>query len=381
MASLRGWISLGGVIAVCASAGCQKPPAPLSPKLEAEGLYLQATAEYLQGDFPKALADLEAVRERMPADPRLPAALGEVELSSGKIQDALRDFQAAAIQDPKRATTWSRIGFIQLQFGRFEAARGALQKALALQPNDFNALEGLGDLEARHGSIDRAVDDWLRSARAGPIAAAPALWMKAAEAFRDHGRAPDAIALLEKAKGARVAAPELSTLLGDLQVASGKLPEAAASYEDAAQQSKRDPSLWELVGEIEGRLDRPANAEAAYRESLKVKDRAVVHVALGRLYLRAKDRARAEQELQLALRSANGEESREGPELADLLYSLGRHKDAYLLLKEAAAEPDQSSDADLQRRTASLAKEFRDAAVVEASCKRLRASGVSGRCP
>jgi hypothetical protein len=112
-----------------------------------------------------------------------------------------------------------------------------------------------------------------------------------------------------------------------------------------------------------------------------VKDRAVVHVALGRLYLKQKDEARAKQELELALKAATGEETREGPELADLLYSLGRHKEAYLLLKVAATEPDEAKNLALQRRTASLAKELKEPAVLVDACARVKAAGDTAKCP
>lgn len=382
MPFLRGRICSGVVLAAFALTGCHTQPQTLDPKAEAEGLYIKATSEYLQGDFVQALNDFQEVRKRVPNDPRLPAAIGEVELSSGKLKEALAEFETAAKNDPKRSTTWGRIGFIQLQFGKLEEARSALQKAIALNPKDYEALEALGDLEEKQGQPDRAVDDWMHAAESGPPAGAPSLFMKGAHALKDKDRAKDAIALLQKAKAQHVAAPELSTLLGDLLVNQGNLEDAAAAYEDAAKQSKKDPSLWELVGEIEAKLDRPANAEAAYHESLKVKDRAVVHVALGRLYLKGKDEARAKQELELALKAATGEESREGPELADLLYSLGQHPQAYLLLKVAAAEPDEAKNVALQRRTASLAKELKEpAAVIEAACQRVKAAGDTAKCP
>ena len=54
-------------------------------------------------------------------------------------------------------------------------------------------------------------------------------------------------------------------------------------YTDAARAAPGDPALWDLVGELYLKLAKPADAEAAFRESLRVKDRAVVHVALARL--------------------------------------------------------------------------------------------------
>lgn len=381
MGLLRGWISRTGLIAAVTLAGCHRSPPPLDPKAEADGYYLKATAEYLQGNFPQALQDYEEVRKRNPTDPRLPAALGEVELTMGQLKEALAHFQESAKQDPKRSTTWSRIGYIQLQYGHLDDARSALLKALALNPHDYNALEGLGDIELKKGNTDHAIDDWMHSASEGPPAAAPSLWMKSAQALKAKNRVDEAIALLKKADAQHVYAPELSTLLGDMLVHQDKLREAVDAYTEAAKQSKKDPTLWELVGEIWVKLDRPANAEAALRESLKIEDRATVHAELGELYLSEKDPDRARQELEYALKVAQGEELREGPEMARLLFALGRHKEAYLLYKVAAADPDEAKDLDVQLATAKLAKEFKEPAVVEASCKRIAAAGKRGKCP
>jgi tetratricopeptide (TPR) repeat protein len=352
----------------------------MDPAMEAEGLYLKATAEYLQGDFPKALEDFEEVRKRIPDDPRLPGAMGEVELSMGKLKEALEHFQAAAKIAPKRATTWNRIGYIQLQYGKLEEAHAAMQKAIALNPKDFTALEGLGDIAQKKGEVDRAVENWMLSASTGPADAAASLYMKGAQLLRAKDRGDDAIALLQKAGKANVQAPELSTLLADLFVHAGKLRDAAEAYEAAAHQTKSDPTLWEMVGEIYVRLDRPANAESAFRESLKIKDRAIVHADLGQLYLTQKDTDRAKQELDTALKVATGEESREAPELARLLLALGRDQDAYKLYKLSAAEPDSAKDLVVQRATAKLAKKFKEPAVREAACKRLQDAGDAQTC-
>jgi Flp pilus assembly protein TadD len=173
------------------------------------------------------------------------------------------------------------------------------------------------------------------------------------------------------------------TALGDEQVRAGKLDEAAASYREAASKSPRDPALWELVGEIYASQGKTADALAAFRESLKVKERAIVHVAIARLHLAQKDPKAAEEELGKALETVSGSDLRELLELSELLVTFGRKPDALRILSNLAGEPDNAQNVDLQLRTARLARELKDTNTVKAACSRVtgKDGGGATSCP
>ncbi|HEX8435344.1 tetratricopeptide repeat protein [Archangium sp.] len=367
---------------VLLAAGCEDGPKPPGPKEQAEGYYIKGTSEYLQGRFDEALTSFNTMKEIAPDDPRLPAAYGELYLSMGRINDAATWFELALQRDPKRSTNWSRLGFIHAQLGKIDEAQSALRKAVALYPKDYNALEGLAELHLKRGEKEAAVSHFTLAAEASPDVAKSALVLRASEVLTAEGRHAEALELLGQwaAKGVRT--PQLLSSLGDEQVRAGQLLPAAESYREAASQSPRDPTLWELVGEIYTRLDKPGEALAAYRESLRVKDRAIVHVALARLHLGRKDRAAAEQELGLALESVSGSDVRELSELAALLSTLGRKPDALRILTSLSAEPEHAKDVDLQLRTAALAQELKDEATVRTVCARIASNGVKlKKCP
>src|SRR5262249_2044119 len=127
---------------------------------------------------------------------------------------------------------------------------------------------------------------------------------------------------------------------------------------------------------------KPADALTAYRESLKVKDRAVVHVAMARLHLANNERPAAEEQLGHALETVSGSDVHELTELAELLSTLGRKPDAFRIPSNLSAEPDHVKDLDLQLRTAALAEELKDAATVTTVCNRIASSGVKlKKCP
>jgi tetratricopeptide (TPR) repeat protein len=371
------------LLALLSTGACTETP-KLDPKDQAEGLYLQGNSEYLKGNFDAALKSFDEMKALTPADPRLPAARGEVLLSMSRLEEAAKEFEAALRLDAKRSTNWSRLGFIQAQLGKKDEARQSLQKALELHPRDFNAMEQLGELAEARGDQDEAVRQFTQAAEFAPDASKADLMVRAVEVLTQQGRQDEVLGLLRKATGQGVRTPEVLTALGDAEVRAGRLPEAAAAYEEAAKKSPKDPTLWELVAEIQFKLGKRDEAFKAYGESLKVKDRAIVHVALARAHLGAKDRAAAEGELQKALETVSGSDVREMQELADLLTTLGRKQDALRILSSLGAEPGHAKNLDLQLSTARLAKELKDTETMQAACTRVASAAPDGgvvKCP
>jgi hypothetical protein len=133
---------------------------------------------------------------------------------------------------------------------------------------------------------------------------------------------------------------------------------------------------------VQNKLGHVAEAEQAFQASLKVKDRGVVHVALARLCQAKKDEACIKAELDKALETASGEETRETIELAELLASLGRKKDALALFRSLSEESEQKLNVELHVRTARLARELKDEVTEKAACTRALSNGQAGiKCP
>ncbi len=374
---------LSPALLVAFLAGCpaKEDPAP-DPKVQADGLYLAGTAAYMKGEFKQAHDHYAEVKKLNPTDPRLPAAEGEVYLAEVKLDEAQKSFEESLKLEPKRATTWSRLGFIHSLKGRPKEAKEALTKALELNPKDFNALESVAELNLKEKNLDDAVKYFLAASQAAPDQARGPLAMRAVEELTTGGREADALKLLEETVKKGITSPEMLSDLGDRLVAANRLPEAVAAYTDAAKANPADPALWELVGELQMKLDKPADAEAAFRESLRVKDRGVVHASLARLCQLRKDAACVKSELDQALTKASGEEPRELIDIADLLASVGRKADALALLKGLADEEESAKDAALQLKVAKLAKELGDKPAVKAACDRVLATDAGlKKCP
>jgi len=360
------------------------PASGPTPKERAEGHYLASQTAYLKGDFKTALAELDEVKKDAPDDPRLPATLGEIALSQGKLHDALQHFDDALARDPNRGTSWSRKGYILAQLGRRDEAETALRRALALSPNDFNALEQMGELAHRAGRPDEAADAFERAATRAPQEASRSeLYLRAARELQPLSLAR-AREVLQRGADAGVRTPDLLEEQGDLEVRLGDLRSALTTYQQAAERASNDPIPWEMAGRVAEQLGDLPGAQVAYESSLRARPTGAVHAALGRVKLALGDRDGGLSEVDAALAAASGEEVREVLELSDLLEQVGRRADALKLLTHTAAEPDAEKDQELQLRTARLAKAAGDRATATAACERLRRGldgGTAPKCP
>ena len=363
-------------------AGC--PASGPTPRERAEGHYIAGMSAYLRGDFKIALAELEEVKKDAPDDPRLPAMLGEIALSQGKLREALEHFDAALARDPKRGTSWSRKGYLLAQLGRRDEAQAALRRALELSDADFNALEQLGELAHQSGRAEEAAAFFERAASRAPQEARRSeLYLRAARELQPVSLAR-AREVLQRGADAGTRTPDLLGEQADLEVRLGELRAALSTYQQAAERASNDPIPWEMAGRVAEKLGDLQGAAQAYQSSLRAKPTGAVHAALGRVKLALGDRDGGIAEVDAALASASGEEVREALELADLLEQVGRRADALKLLAQLAAESGAEKDQELQLRTARLAKASGDRAVTAAACARLQRGpdgGTPPRCP
>jgi Tfp pilus assembly protein PilF len=357
-------------------------PATLENSLEAaEGHYLAGKSAYLKGNFLVAQKEFEASKAIRPDDVRLLAAFGELWHSMGQLDEAAKAFEQAVLLEPKRSSNHVHLGQIYLLKGDTVKSTREVDLALSINPDEFRALETKAELLAKASAFPEARDAYVRAFDLAAPSARVDLVNDALSVFRRANQTEMGDRLLEHAARAEPAVASFNHDWGARLVELTRFEDAKEAFARAALADPKDPELFELVGAIEVRLNNRARAEAAFQKSLQIKERALVHLAWANMCRTQKDMACFEKHLEQALKSAKGEETREVVELASVLASVGRQKDALTLLKPVSEEPDEAKNLKLQKQTAAVAHALGDAATESKACQRVKKLAPDDTCP
>jgi len=286
------------------------------------------------GTGPEAEAPLQAFLAAHPGDAEIARRLAE-------IRDPNRRAAALAAQE-------RREGFARLEANRLAEAARAFEAALARNPEDADALGGLGVVRLRQGRPAEAQRLLERAIAANPAAAAN--WRQALEGAAYSLELEEGRALLRR---------------GELDAAEATLRRAAAR--DVADRTDAEV----LLGDIALRRNDAAGAEQRYRAALARRpDFPPALQGLDRA-LRQQGRIAEAEALAPRLRAAMRSAGAEGGRGAALRAQAARAPDAATaaaLLRAALAEApnDPWIRLDLARALTRLGQESEARAIVEA---------------
>lgn len=250
--------------------------------------------------------------------PRL-ARWEEVNGRSASARGILEELASQAEQRrdlPREQLAWFhfRLGDHYRRHGSPRRARASFERALAVNPGDYRAHKGLADLDIALGKLKSAAGH-ARAAVA--VSRTPETLLTLANAFRESGDAPQAIAI--EAEVARTIGPDggsferawnshrlnwgiggadLSALLeresrerGDVQgydllawayYKENRLADARAAIAKALRSNTSDATVWYHAGVIHRASGNDSNARAYLQEALRLNpafDRGGVEVA------------------------------------------------------------------------------------------------------
>ncbi len=366
------------------SCRCNKTePAIPEGQVEAaiDGHYLAAKSAYLKGDFAAAQQHFEEVMKLKPDDVRLPAAQGELAQSMGQFDQAQAYFERAVALEPKRSTNHTHLAQVALNKGLLDKATTAIAAALKLSPLDFRSLETQGEIFVSNKNAAEAVDVFIEATRQAPASAQKELVQNASTLLQKTGNKALVESFLSKVAAIEGMDPSVLSDWGNLLIEQQKFEEALRIFLVAAERDAKEPFYYEMVGALHRRMKRPAEAVAAFQKSLAIADRAVVHVAWARVCKENNDAGCFENQLNAALQTATGAETREFVDLAELLVTANRQQDALKLLKGVADEADEAKNVDLQLKTASLAHSLKDSETEREACARVKKVAPTQTCP
>jgi tetratricopeptide (TPR) repeat protein len=129
---------------------------------------LSAKLDAIDGHADRASQTLEALLQRVPAQPDAVQALAEIQLASGNRAAALDRYQQVIARRPRDAGALTIVGMLEQDKGDRAAARRAYQRALAVDPESVIAANNLAWVLAADGQTQEAIGYARRASARSP---------------------------------------------------------------------------------------------------------------------------------------------------------------------------------------------------------------------
>ena len=255
-------------------------------------------------------AALEAAARERSWDPLLLYQLGLARSRRGDHAGAAAAFLRAAGADPALARAHRGLGQELAALGRLPQAEVALRRAAQLDPRDREAGLALADLYRRVGALEPAIAVLQALVRQEPDQPEP--MYRLAECYGENYQPDRRLALLEPVVRRAPDVARYQAALGSAYLSYGRLADAERCFRRALRQAPGDAEIRYRWGRALVEQGDDAAFPAAEREleqAARLRPaHADTHLALGQLYLRRGDLARARAELETATRLGNFED-------------------------------------------------------------------------
>jgi protein O-mannosyl-transferase len=153
----------------------------------------------LLGKSDEAYPHFQAAAEINPNDPMSHSNLGAYLQEHGRLSEAIEQHNRAINLTSDAgllASTYANRGAAYRKLGEDEKARDSYNQALRLNPNQFNAYLGLGQLSEKQNRLDEAISNYSRSVELRPTDTG---FMLLGHALESTGHRPEALAAYQAA--------------------------------------------------------------------------------------------------------------------------------------------------------------------------------------
>jgi tetratricopeptide (TPR) repeat protein len=131
------------------------PPTPPAPKPGPKGGAAKPAAPAKPAAAPPAAPEPEGAA--------LYLAHAEVHMRSGDLGQAANCYEVALRFEQRSVVALCGLGRVALMNGKIEDAKVLIMKALAIDPDDHNARKLMGEVHAKSGRFDLAVNEFRKA--------------------------------------------------------------------------------------------------------------------------------------------------------------------------------------------------------------------------
>lgn len=177
---------------------------------------------------------------------------GKAAYEAGDYAAAVSGWEAFLTANPELVPVWLRVADANSRMDNAAGARAAYERVLEFEPDQSDALFGLGMLSANAGDADTALGYFERIQDADPDD--PSLFYNIAELYFQRGQAADAIVFYERALEIDPQYLAAYKQLGFAAVNSGQMDKAIAAFERFLDLAPEDTDDAALIRDILGAL-------------------------------------------------------------------------------------------------------------------------------
>jgi tetratricopeptide (TPR) repeat protein len=250
-------------------------------------------------DYPKTESAAKALLAHHPDSETGQVFLAYSYLLQGKSQDAAKTLQKLLAQDGKNPDGLKLMGLTLYFYKEYTLAEKELSAALTLQPTDERALYALGRVYQEQNNFPPAIQCFKRLIAHDPYYYRA--YVNLALCYEAQGKIGEADATFKAAEQvASKVNPSYDWAYSnhaEMLIRQGQTDEALQYVEKAVQLNPRSARDQLLLGKLLLAKDDLAGAEEHLRTSIQLDEGlAEAHYLLGRVYQRAKEPAKAQQE-------------------------------------------------------------------------------------
>ena len=231
-------------------------------------LRTRAVAYAAAGRPADAVSDLRELERRGALSAEDAVVLGDNLRLSGAPMDAIGVLERTSRENPEFAQPLLSLAAVHVERRDLAAAEAAYGKALGIEPDNAEALRGMGDLALVAGDVEEAARRYSRILEldgddVGALSKLGVVRMRT-------GCADEAIALLRRAVERDPKNAEALLYLAGALAANGRPAEAVPFFERALSEAPRTTMALNGLGLTRLELGDRAGAMAAFRESLRL---------------------------------------------------------------------------------------------------------------